>query len=273
MINKLKLFTLSLFVGLTLAIPQVSYGSDESQGEEVNSPMTALPVEIKEMILIEIVSRGQSPMRLALLNREWNQIIDDVLQEGNPVWDAWTGVKTPYDEEIYQQFRNMQLIYRPNPYSNKGKIQLSIPMGHNPFKYTFDLSSCGDCDRRMAITNDLERFFTIRGKNENKIVIYFGTHFWINKNIDSLVCPFNTIMTSWEAEQAPIGIFWRFGNCSTDVCDYLTSQPSAELSNVDLHENWQESVEMSETSDDDREMRAWVQFPGDRFHVYLGNQN
>jgi hypothetical protein len=243
MINKLKLFT--LLTAMTLATPQVSYGSDEFWDEDVlhsNPQEIYLPIDIKKEISREVVSSGQSPIKLALLNREWNQVINDILQEGNPVWDAWPGVKTPEDEEIYQMFRNMELIYRPDPNSDEGMIRLPIPMGHNPFKYTFDLSSCGDSDPFVVITNDLERFFTIGGENELKLVICFAMRSWINKNIDSLSAPFNTILTPWDAEQAPVGIFWRWGEWLMGKFDYLTNQPLAQLSNVNLYENWKKSA-------------------------------
>jgi hypothetical protein len=166
-------------------------------------------------------------------------IIEEESQVDKDLWKVLNGIKTPEDEVIYQIFRNMELIYRPGPRSDEGMIRLPIPMGHNPFKYIFDLSSCGDKDQYVVITNDLERFFTIGGENEDKLVVYFGPHFWVNKNIDSLSEPFNAIMTSWEAEQASIGIFWRWSDWNNKgLFNYLTDRPVGELSVGNLYEHW-----------------------------------
>jgi hypothetical protein len=242
MINKLKLFT--LLTAMTLATPQVSYGSDETQGEgEVsNNSFEILPIELTYDIVKRAAvgqARGDVDQgNLALVCQEWHLIIEAESQVDKDLWKVLHGIETPEDEVIYQIFRNMQLIYKPAPHSDEGMIRLSIPMGHNPFKYTFDLSSCGDRDRHMVITNDLERFFIIGGENENKLVVYFGPHFWVNKNIDSLSKPLNAIMTSWEAEQEPVGIFWRWGNwTSQGWFDYLTDKAFRVLSKFTMYEN------------------------------------
>jgi hypothetical protein len=278
MINKLKLFTLFLFVGLTLATPQLSYGSDESRNEDVEGPMTALPLELTSDIVkraaIEQALNDESTENLALVCKEWYWIIEEESQVDKDLWKVLNGIKTPEDEVIYQIFRNMELIYRPDPNSNEGMIRLPIPMGHNPFKYTFDLSSCGDKDRYVVITNDLERFFTIGGENEYTLVICFAMRSWINKNIGSLSAPFNTILTSWDAEQAPVGIFSRWGNwTSEDGFDYLTDQPFHQLSEVSMCENWEKRGVKAGGQRLIPMLRGTLIFSQlIRFHVYLGNQ-
>jgi hypothetical protein len=151
-------------------------------------------------------------------------------------WKAFNGMK-PQDEALLETFRNMTLLYRPDPASDEGMIPLSIPKACNPFEYTFDLSTCGDRAQYVRITTSVEEFFKVGGPNKDRVVI--------------LIHPFGSIkkrhadkfkdVKEWSPE-APVDIFWRWGNdANLTRHDYLTTCSLEVISAENLYENWKKS--------------------------------
>jgi hypothetical protein len=178
---------------------------------------------------------------------------------GTRCWKAFHGMK-PQDEALLETFRNMTLLYRPDPASDEGMLPLSIPKGCNPFEYTFDLSTCGDRAKCVRITTNVEEFFKVGGPNKDRVVILIHPLRSIEKrHMDKF-----KRVKKWQPE-APVGIFWRWGNAE-DVAwfDYLTSRSFAEISSEDLLENRSAGVTRGGTT---AAVRAWAI----QFHVSFLN--
>jgi hypothetical protein len=166
--------------------------------------------------------------------KEWQPFIEDELKVGAPIWKARYGV-TPENEHIYQQFLNGVLIYRPNPQSDEGMVELKISDLPNPLEGTFDLSGCGDTGKYLSISTGYRKE-TI-SENSDKLEIQLAPRLMIEKNLGSSAGHFLPIMDNWNEETAPIGIFWSWGGGSNlSRYDFLTTMRTHEISSKNLYE-------------------------------------
>ena len=142
------------------------------------------------------------------------------------------------DEAVYRRFVNGVLIYRPNPESDDGKIVLPIADLPNPLEGTFDLSKCGDTDEYLSISTGYRK--GKKTENEDKVEIWFAPRFLIEKEINTTAKHFQAIFPAQWNANAPVGIFWTWGNWAADDhdMDYLTNESMDNLSKIDLYENW-----------------------------------
>jgi hypothetical protein len=142
-------------------------------------------------------------------------------------------------EDIYRRFYNGKLIYKPDANSNVGRIELPIKDLENPLDGVFDISECGDTDKYLSIATGYRT--GRKSENANKVEIWVLPHFLISKNINKNAAYFENIMKDWNAEEAPIGIFWTAGSWSqNNWFDYLTTQSIGSLSGSgNLHHKWQ----------------------------------
>jgi hypothetical protein len=173
---------------------------------------------------------------LALVCKEWKGIIVDEMTVGAPSWKAWYGVVG--HENIYQQFLNGTLIYRPNPQSDEGMIQLKISGLINPLEGTFDLSKCSDAGKDLSISTGYRK--GMKSENKDKLEIWLAPRFMIEKKLKSSASHLEPIMGNWKEETAPIGILWSWGAWEDlSWYDYLTSQGASVISSKNLYDNWQ----------------------------------
>ena len=176
---------------------------------------------------------------LELVCKEWQVFINDEKKVNMPSWKAWYGVVG--HEEIYQQFLNGTLIYKPNPQSDEGMIQLKISDLLNPLEGTFDLSKCGDTGKYLSISTGYRK--GMKAENGNKLEIWLAPRFMVEKKLKSSASHLQPIMDNWKEETAPIGILWSWGGWSDlSWYDYLTSQDTYEISSKNLYENWNAGV-------------------------------
>jgi hypothetical protein len=140
-------------------------------------------------------------------------------------------------EKIYERFLKGALIYRPNPNSDVGRVDLPVAKLKNPLESTFDLSQCGDTETYLSISTGYRK-----GKkldNANKVEIWFAPRFLIEKELNTTAGHFKEIFEEWSEENAPVGIFWTWGAWDNlSWYDYLTKQSMDNLSKITLYENW-----------------------------------
>ncbi|OJW54622.1 MAG: hypothetical protein BGO67_05175 [Alphaproteobacteria bacterium 41-28] len=240
--NITRLFTIALI----LAIPQTSHAM-ETVFEDIPEELRSLIVKqaAYEQCLEEKnpVSLNKTLVNLALVCKEWKGIINDDMQVGKLSWKAWNGV-TPKNENIYQQFLNGILIYRPDPKSDKGKIELPIAALTNPLESTFDLSSCGDTGKHLSIATGYSKGYN--PANSTKVEVWLTPRFLVDQNMSTL--PHNHCLRKiieegrWDTAKAPVGIFWTSRGCWLDKtlthCDYITNQSMEDLGDGSLNKKW-----------------------------------
>jgi len=156
------------------------------------------------------------------------------------VFDYYPAVAQGY-EDIYDRFLNGKLIYKPDPNSDEGKVELRIADLEDPLNGTFDLSRCGDTGKYLSIATGYRK--GKKPENARKVEIWFAPRFLIEKELDGAAAHFNPIMGNWKQEQAPVGMFWTWGSCyDLSDYDYLTNESVGNLSKIDLYENWKKSA-------------------------------
>lgn len=107
-------------------------------------------------------------------------------------------------EAIYQQFLSGKLIYKPDPNSDAGRVELRIEDLRNPLEGTFDLSRCGDASKRLSISTGYRK--RINPENARKVEAWLTPRFVVEKDVTGTApaSHYRGIMKDWTA---PIEIF------------------------------------------------------------------
>ena len=122
-------------------------------------------------------------------------------------------------EDIYSRFLKGKLIYRPDPRSDEGKIELLIRNLKNPLEGTFDISQYGDSGEYLSIATGYRK--EKNKENASKLEIWITPRFLIEKNLEGNAGHFKPIMPDW-SKDAPIGLFWNWGGLnSLKPSDYV----------------------------------------------------
>lgn len=140
-------------------------------------------------------------------------------------------------EETYRRFLMGKLIYKPDPHSNEGRIDLLIRDLANPLEEEFDLSRCGDSERFLRINTGYRK--EKKAANADTIEIWLALYPLIKGNLTDKAAGFQHIMGLWDPAVAPIGLFWTSGNWDEmDVYDYLITNSLEQLTDNNLHAKW-----------------------------------
>ena len=235
--------SLSSVVVLTAFLLTTSAFAMEKEFKDVHDELRARIV--REAAYEQCLDDDTSPTlnktlgNLALVCKEWHALILDERKVGTESWKAWYGVVG--HEDIYQQFLNGSLLYRPDPQSDKGMIQLKISDLTNPLEGTFDLSQCGDTGNFLSISTGYRK--GMKAENSNKLEIWLAPRFMIEKKLKSSASHLQPIMGTWKEETAPIGILWSWGGWKDlSWYDYLTTHGAVNISSKNLYENGRSSV-------------------------------
>ena len=240
----------AFIMSLTLAAPQLSHAM-ENELELAKFPQfTRMPKEVRDLTVRQAayeqclddnapVTLKKTLGNLKLVCKEWQLLINDEMKVNMPSWQAaWYGVVG--HEEIYQQFLNGTLIYKPNPQSDEGMIQLKISDLLNPLEGTFDLSGCGDTSKYLSISTGYRK--GMKAENGNKLEIWLATRFMVKKKLNSSASHLQPIMNAWDPETAPIGILWSWGGWNDlSWYDYHIQSGDNEISSKNLYDNWTEA--------------------------------
>lgn len=247
MSKKFRLMSSTFLMALTLAVPLSSHGM-ETDGTELPKELRGCVVKqaayaqcVEEKIPVTL---NKTLGNLALVCKEWCTFTKDEMEVNKPSWKAWHGITSKY-EDIYQQFLNGTLIYRPKPQSDEGMITLKISDLTNPLRGKFDLSQCGDTGKYLNIATGYRK--AQAPENSNKVEIWLTPRFLIDKEMPRLAPDHHIRTTSknWGIARAPFGIFWTWGawNAGTNMayCYYLTNKTLEELSSKNLFKQYQNS--------------------------------
>ncbi|MBA3814268.1 MAG: hypothetical protein H0X26_07240 [Alphaproteobacteria bacterium] len=247
MIKNFKFMSSTFIMAVALAAPQLSHAMDP---EFLDTPKEVWGLCVKQAAYEQCleektpVTLGKTLGNLAVVCVNWKNFIVDEMQVGTSSWKAWYGV-TPKNEDIYQQFLNGILIYRPNPQSDEGIITLKISELLNPLSCTFDLSTCGDRGQYLSISTGYRK--GKKQENSNKLEIWLAPKFIIEKNLQSSAGHLQSIMGNWNEEIAPIGIFWTFGEWSDLYgCDYLNNIKLDDICSKNIFEHWLRAKQMKD---------------------------
>lgn len=124
-------------------------------------------------------------------------------------------------EDVYIRFLSGKLIYKPDPNSDNGRIELPIRALTNPLEGTFDLSQCGDTGQSLSIATGYRK--AKKTENANKIEIWLTPRFLVERNLTTTAAHFRPIMSAWNEKTAPVGILWNLGSWELDLFDYVTT--------------------------------------------------
>ncbi len=227
---------------------------DDVQRTQIKLTLDGISADNKEQIFI-LAGQQTNPGNLRLVCKEWEEIItkgtiansqDANLKYSNigPVWkdcmnawwDTW-GVVTSEDQKVFDTFFKGKLVYKCDPGSDKGKIELLFSKFANPFNGEFDLSGCGNAYPDLRITTNPSVFFSVENKVKFATInILIAPHYLVNKYISTTTKPFECIMKNWNKDIAPVGIFWRISCWVRKDFDYLTTKSMEWITSKKLNE-------------------------------------
>jgi hypothetical protein len=128
------------------------------------------------------------------------------------------------------------LIYRPNPKSDEGMMEMPFSDLVNPLEGEFDLSRCGDAGQYLSINCGYKK--GTNSHNSDKIEIWIVPKFVVEKELNATASHYKDIMAKW-TEQAAIGIFWTWGGWDNLTWfDYLVDKSPEKLSSTNFYELW-----------------------------------
>jgi hypothetical protein len=148
-------------------------------------------------------------------------------------------------EDIYRRFAMGKLIYKPDPNSDNGKIEFPIRDLANPLEGAFDLTGCGESNEYLSISTGYRK--GKEAQNTDKVEIWITPRFLIEKEINSTAAHFQPIMDEWRAANAPVGVFWTWGDWDDlNLFDYLVNNSFDQLANNNLYRKWGRALERAD---------------------------
>jgi len=148
-------------------------------------------------------------------------------------------------EEIYRRFVMGKLLYKPDPNSDNGVIELYFKDLDNPLEGTFDLAGCGDSNKYISISTGYRK--GKRAENTDKVEIWITPRFLVEKEIGSTASHLQPIMSEWDVTAAPVGLFWTWGDWNDlSLFDYLITNSYEQLADNNLYRKWGKAVERAD---------------------------
>lgn len=141
--------------------------------------------------------------------------------------------------DVYLRFISGRLIYKPDPKSDNGRVDIPIAALANPLEGTFDLSRCGDTWQHLSISTGYRRDKKV--ENARKTEIWITPRFMIAKNINATASHYQPIIGEWD-ETSPIGIFLNRGDDDLGLYAYLINQGIDDISSSNLQQNDEKST-------------------------------
>jgi hypothetical protein len=144
-------------------------------------PASVIPKYVMKSILAK-ASKDNNPGHLASVNPIWRNIMREnapypsILNESTANPFMKTCMQIWRHNEVIRRF--CKAILRYTDPDTKAVQDLNFSNLVDPFKGTFDLSSCWDSSKHVVITTDIDRFFTVGGQNEHKVVILISPRHW-----------------------------------------------------------------------------------------------
>jgi len=173
---------------------------------------------------------------LSLVCKDWNKTIAKNAKK----WVCEHFNIDKKDEDIFWPLFKGNLTYKPDPDSDKGRIDLFISSLSNPLRGEFDLSKCGKTGEDLSINVGYRE--GKNPKNAKKIEIWVAPWFLIKKNLSTTATHFEPIMADWSQEKAQVGMFWTWGGWDNlDWYDYLTKDSMDDMGAENLLKKYKKS--------------------------------
>lgn len=220
-------------------------------------PINHMPKDLMGVIFIE-TSKLKNPRHLTSVCKHWYSIMrEDNIPQGAELHYSATNLlhtaMNPFMQrcmETYWENLFYNGILRYTPLDNNGKViegRAAVTLKFSGLKKTsrtFDLSACGDRGRLLLITESMDRFLQVTHGPLSKTTILVALRHLVEQEIKSQGHPqdhpFASLMKEWDADKAPVGMFWRGGNNDNLAqVDNLTTASMNVLSSKNLYGNAQ----------------------------------
>ena len=152
--------------------------------------------------------------------------------------NGWSSGPDP-EEDIPDIARGHEEIYKPNPSSDVGKIEIPFASIVNPttLEGTFDLRGCGYTGTYLSINTGYRK--GLRAENSNKVETWIVPKFIVERDIGTTARHLAPIMDSFSS---PLCLFWTWGGWDNmDWYDYLVGRNFDDVGSENLYENWKKS--------------------------------
>lgn len=198
-------------------VDQAQY--DPNEGFVING-MSVTYIVVKYVAIKQCLS-NDSPVDLALVCKEWSEIIRSEFAKDKDGWKAWYGVVGHEDE--YKAFLSYVLQSRSHLLSTNWRVVEKIKEFSNPFKGIFHLPKDADfkgLDGLFCVMTGIPR--ALGDEYKGKTVVWFCPRFYMQKKFEKAdVCQLKQILDQWSSA-FPFGIFWT-NDGTANVMMYLTN--------------------------------------------------
>ena len=214
-------------------------------------------------VIFKEASKENNPRHLTSVCKFWYNIIrENQDSQGKELHYSEMNSFMKELMQIFWESRFYNGILRHTPRDGSEGVTLKFSLLNKDG--TFDLSDCGDACQHLVITSNVDRFFKIEEENKDMTVILITLYSWVEQEINALpIHSFAALMADWNADKAPVGMFWRWGNCEDlTYFDYLTNVSMSTISSMNIYDNWFEQWDGGRA--DRATMPCWQQ---SMFHV------
>ncbi|HCU06914.1 MAG TPA: hypothetical protein DIC42_04975 [Holosporales bacterium] len=143
-------------------------------------------------------------------------------------------VASKANEEAYQDFLKLKLIYKPDPKSDIGRMIFSVQDLANLLYGIFDLSGCGEAGKYVSISTGYRQ--EKNPENKNKIEVWFTPRFIVEQHLNSTAVHFSPIWQKWRPS-IQVGVFFTYGSWgSRDFYFYEITKKNETLNNLTLYD-------------------------------------
>lgn len=243
-----SLWTMCALVALSYHSAQAMEQSEQMTTRSSSIKLQDLPREMEEEILkhafmpakTETTNFRDMGITLSLVCKDWKGIIAKNAKE---LVCNYFNIEEKNKDVFWHLFKG-KLIYKPDPNSDEGRVDLFISSLPNPLEGTFDLSNCGDSGKYLSIATGYRK---VQNKaNASKVEIWLTPRFLVDKEMPQLAKNHHIreIIGNWDATKAPIGIFWTWGGLNAAYmayCDYLTTESLDGMGSENLYKKYQKS--------------------------------
>jgi len=143
-------------------------------------------------------------------------------------------VAVGYEADL-ERFMRGVLVYKPNPGSDVGRVDIPIAGLADPLAGTFDLSRFSDVRSSVSIHTGYKK--NKIAANADKVEIWVCPKFLVERELYTTANHFHRIIGEWDS---PIAYFWTWGSQpATDTnYDYLINSDACIKNELNLREKW-----------------------------------
>ncbi len=210
-----SLWTMCALVALSYQSAQAMEQSEKMATRSSSIKLQDLPREMEEEILkhalmpakTEITNFRDIGITLSLVCKDWKGII---AKNAKKLVCDYFNIEEKNKDVFWQLFKG-KLIYKPDPDSDMGRVDLFISSLPNPLGGEFDLSNCGDTKQYLSLNMGYRK--VQNPANASKAEIWITPWFLVDNEMAQLAKNHHIkeISGKWDAVKAPIGIIFGHG--------------------------------------------------------------